>query len=61
MANKISLSNTSSIRQRERIHGRMFRNDTQGLSGEEETHHSQEPSSQQHHRKDISDYRRHDK
>eukprot|EP00957_Ditylum_brightwellii_P112332 8564427-Ditylum_brightwellii.AAC.1 len=37
MANKISLPNTSSIRQRKGIHGRIFRNDTQRLWGKEVT------------------------
>eukprot|EP00957_Ditylum_brightwellii_P151866 11564301-Ditylum_brightwellii.AAC.1 len=59
MANKISLSNTNSIGQRERIRERILRNDTQRLWGEEETHHSQETSSQQHHGKDTSDHMKH--
>eukprot|EP00957_Ditylum_brightwellii_P005587 427910-Ditylum_brightwellii.AAC.1 len=61
MANKISLSNTSSIGQRKGIHGRIFRDNTQRLWGKEETHHSQESSSHQHHRKDTSDHKKHDK
>eukprot|EP00957_Ditylum_brightwellii_P135696 10348330-Ditylum_brightwellii.AAC.1 len=61
MANKISLLSASSIGQRERIHDRIFRNYTQRLWGKEETHHSQESSRQQHHRKDTSDHRKHDK
>eukprot|EP00957_Ditylum_brightwellii_P077518 5890197-Ditylum_brightwellii.AAC.1 len=61
MANNISLPNTSSIGQREGIHCRIFRNDTQRLWGKEETYHSQESSSQQHHRKGTSDHRKHDK
>eukprot|EP00957_Ditylum_brightwellii_P158718 12080202-Ditylum_brightwellii.AAC.1 len=59
MAIKIPLSNTSSIGQREGIHGRIFRNNTQRLWSKEETNHIQESSSQQHHKNDISDHRKH--